>query len=76
MFIYIIPDRDWDLERKIKIEQYLLNEVMNSNIDEEKVQEAINEFEEKENEEETKEAETPDYLNYTTSTEGAHESHL
>ena len=46
-FIYAIPDRDWDLARKIQIESYLLNEVLNSNIDEEKVKEAIQEVEEK-----------------------------
>ena len=44
-FIYLIPDRDWDLERKIKIEQYLLNEVMNSNIDQKDVEEAIHDIE-------------------------------
>ena len=46
-FIYAIPDRDWDLARKIQIESYLLNEVLNSNIDKEKVKEAIQEVEEK-----------------------------
>ena len=51
--IYLIPDRDWDLERKIEIEKYLLNEVMNSNIDETKVAEAIQEIEEKQAEDNT-----------------------
>ena len=37
LFIYLIPDRDWDLARKIQIESYLLNEVLNSNIDEERI---------------------------------------
>ena len=44
LFIYVIPDRDWELEQKIKIEQYLLNEVMNSNIVESDVKEAIQEL--------------------------------
>ena len=37
---WIIPDRPWQLEQKIKIENYLIREVLNLNIDEQKVEEA------------------------------------
>ena len=37
---WIIPDRPWQLEQKIKIENYLIREVLNLNIDEKKVEEA------------------------------------
>ena len=37
---WIIPDRPWQLEQKIKIENYLIREVLNLNIDEQKVNEA------------------------------------
>ena len=37
---WIIPDRPWQLEQKIKVENYLIREVLNLNIDEKKVEEA------------------------------------
>ena len=37
---WTIPDRPWQLEQKIKIENYLIREVLNLNIDEQKVEEA------------------------------------
>ena len=53
--IYLIPDRAWQLEEKIKIEQFLIKEVLNLNIDEEKVEEAKEEIRAEEANEENKE---------------------
>ena len=44
IFVYVIPDRAWQLEEKIKIEKYLITEVLNLNIDEQKVEEVKEEI--------------------------------
>ena len=38
IFSYAIPDRAWQLEEKIKIEQFLIKEVLNLNIDKDKLE--------------------------------------
>merc|ERR1712133_232200 len=44
--VYLVPDRPWQLQEKIKIEQYLIREVLNLNIDEQAVEQAKEELEE------------------------------
>lgn len=44
--VYLVPDRPWQLQEKIKIEQYLIREVLNLNIDEQALEQAREELEE------------------------------